>query len=303
MSMWMITIGSDPFTQLKQRKRMLIKLKMKHNLKYWTIFIFIFIMNSGCSNAKLHPKARQQQADSYALAGSLMQEKITTGQFILTTYHRFDGVDKNKDLTVYIEGDGMAWLSRDQLSTNPTPLYPVALELASLDKSASVLYIARPCQYLWPKITIRSCNSNYWNNKRGSEEVIVSINQAISIIKDRQGMSSITLIGYSGGGGIAALIASRRDDVKKLITVAGNLNYQLFTKIHNLTPMSGSIDPITVAKQIKSTPQLHYVGGDDRIVPQQIASSFSNKVEVIAGVTHTSWAEKWETLLTDIYKK
>jgi len=283
--------------------QILINIRLKRNLKYWLGILFVLLLSSDCSNSRLDPKVRQQQADHFAMNGNFIQEKIQTNQFLLTTYQRFDNSDTSKKLVVYIEGDGMAWISRDQLSTNPTPLHPVALELASLDKSANILYIARPCQYLWPKVTINNCSSNYWNNKRGSEEVIAAINQAISIVKARNNISSIKLVGYSGGGGIATLISDRRDDIDKLVTVAGNLNYQLFTKIHNITPMNGSIDPITVAKRIEFIPQLHYVGGDDSIVPEQIARSFSDKVILVEGITHTNWAEKWEILLENSYKK
>ena len=245
---------------------------------------------------------RQQNADQFAMAGDLVEQKIETENFILTTYQRFNNKTNDKELVVYIEGDGRAWVSRSQLSTNPTPVYPVALELASLDKRPNVVYIARPCQYLWPKSTL-GCSSEYWSNKRGSEEVIVAINKAISIIKNRENVSTIELIGYSGGGAIAAIISARRDDVVKLTTASGNLNYQLFTDIHKLSPMTDSVDPITIANKIRSIPQIHYVGAEDRIVPEQIARSFSDMVEVVEGITHENWANKWREILLNSKNK
>jgi len=268
-------------------------------LRYYLIIILVVMISSGCSS-KLSPKVRQQKADHFAVVGNLVHEKILTDNFLLTTYQRFNHKHKSKQLVVYIEGDGMAWISRNQLSNNPTPVHPVALELASLDRGVNILYVARPCQYLWPQ-PMNNCSSDYWNNKRGSEEVISAINQVISIIKSREGFLSIKLIGYSGGGGIAALITDRRDDVDKLVTIAGNLNYDLFTKIHNLTPMSASIDPITIAQQIASTPQIHYVGGEDKIVPEQIARSFSDKVVVVKGVTHSSWSDNWKKIVSEVF--
>jgi len=278
---------------------MTIKIKLKYYLRFGLASLLVMLLGSGCSS-KLSPNVRQQQADHFALVGGLVKQKIQTDNFLLTTYQRFNHTNNNKKLVVYIEGDGMAWVGRDQLSTNPTPVRPIALELASLDKSTNVLYIARPCQYLWPKSTV-NCSSKYWSSKRGSAEVIVAINQVISKIKEREDVSSIKLIGYSGGGGIAAIITAGRDDVNKLITVSGNLNYQLFTKIHKLTPMMGSIDPITIAKQIISTPQIHYVGGMDKIVPEKIARSFSKDVRVIQGTTHDNWSEKWSMILANSY--
>ena len=266
--------------------------------KYYTIILTIALLSSGCVS-KLSPKVRQQTADTVAQAGNLVQQKIATDDFLLTTYQRFDATSDNKQMVVYIEGDGMAWISRDQLSSNPTPVQPVALKLASIDTNINVLYVARPCQYLWPQ-KMNRCSSKYWSNKRGSEEVISSINQAISIVKQKQNISSIRLIGYSGGGGIAALIADRRADVSEFVSVSGNLNYKLFTQTHNLSPMNGSIDPITVANQIGSIPQIHYVGADDKIIPKQIALSFSDKVKVISDVSHDNWPDKWAQILRTI---
>ena len=266
--------------------------------KYYTILLTIALLSSGCVS-KLSPKVRQHTADTVAQAGNLVQQKIATDDFLLTTYQRFDSTADNKQMVVYIEGDGMAWISRDQLSNNPTPVQPIALKLASIDTNSNVLYIARPCQYLWPQKMDR-CSSRYWSDKRGSEEVISSINQAISIVKQKQNIPSIRLIGYSGGGGIAALIADRRADVSEFVSVSGNLNYKLFTQTHNLSPMNGSIDPITVANQIGSIPQIHYVGADDKIIPKQIALSFSDKVKVISDVSHDNWPDKWAQILRTI---
>ena len=266
--------------------------------KYYTIILTIALLSSGCVS-KLSPKVRQQTADTVAQSGNLVQQKIATDDFLLTTYQRFDATADNKQMVVYIEGDGMAWISRDQLSNNPTPVQPIALKLASIDTNVNVLYIARPCQYLWPQ-KMNRCSSRYWSDKRGSEEVISSINQAISIVKQKQNIPSIRLIGYSGGGGIAALIADRRADVNEFVSVSGNLNYKLFTQTHNLSPMNGSIDPITVANQIGSIPQIHYVGADDKIIPKQIALSFSDKVKVISDVSHDNWPDKWAQILRTI---
>jgi len=274
---------------------MLIKSKFKQYLKYGLVLFLSALMSSSCSS-KLSPKVRQHTADTVAQTGNLVQQKIATDNFLLTTYQRFDGTADNKQMVVYIEGDGMAWISRDQLSNNPTPVQPVALKLASVDMNKNVLYIARPCQYLWPQ-KMNACSSKYWSNKRGSEEVISSINQVISIVKQKQNISTIRLIGYSGGGGIAALITARRQDVSEFVSVSANLNYKLFTQIHNLSPMNGSIDPITAAKQIASIPQIHYVGADDKIIPRQIALSFSDKVRVINNVSHDNWSDKWVQIL------
>ncbi len=62
---------------------------------------------------------------------SLIQEVVRTNYFSLTAYSRIRDLDQ--PVSVYIEGDGRAWRSRTELSSDPTPLRPIALELASLD--------------------------------------------------------------------------------------------------------------------------------------------------------------------------
>ena len=84
--------------------------------KYYIIILTIALLSSGCVS-KLSPKVRQHTADTVAQVGNLVQKKIATDDFLLTTYQRFDTTADNKQMVVYIEGDGMAWISRDQLSS------------------------------------------------------------------------------------------------------------------------------------------------------------------------------------------
>lgn len=193
---------------------------------------------------------------------------INTDYFNLRVYVKIK--DKNLPLKVYIEGDGFAWIDRHTLSSNPTPVNPVALKLATMDTYENIAYIARPCQY----ITNKNCTKEYWSHKRFSKEVIQSINQAVSILKKQTKSNQIKLVGFSGGGAIAALLAAKRDDVKDIVTIAGNLNHELLNKHHNTSPMSGSLNPVDIASSISHIKQIHYIGGKDTIIPRKIAYSF-----------------------------
>jgi len=258
----------------------------------WLLSVIVLL--SGCSS-RFSNESRLSTATQLALAGGFVEYKIQTDSFLLTTYQRI--TTAKTPLVVYIEGDGLAWVTRHQLSSDPTPINPVALKLAAVDMADNVLYIARPCQYIWPEQD-PLCNREYWSTKRSSEEVVVAINSVISLVKQRTGMESVRLIGYSGGAAIAVLIAARREDIKSLLTVAGNLNYRLFTSIHKLTPMTKSLDPIVVSKKISQIPQMHFVGEKDRVIPEQIARSFSNRVRLVKGVTHSEgWILHWRELL------
>lgn len=99
----------------------------------------------------------------------------------------------------------------------------LTLDLANKDPYRSVMYIARPCQYL-PEGALKTCGPKLWPTNRFSEDVIAAINRGIN--HATSGNKNIALIGYLGEGTIAALLAARRTDVSWLITIAANLDHK-----------------------------------------------------------------------------
>lgn len=205
-------------------------------------------------------------------------------------------------LSIYIEGDGLAWRTRRSISSNPTPVAPVALQLALLDKSAAA-YLARPCQYVRNQA---NCDSGLWTSARFSAEVITASNAAIDLLKQRFAASRIRLIGYSGGGAVAALVAARRNDISQLVTVAGNLDHVAWTRHHRVTPLRDSLNPADEWRALQSIPQVHFVGADDRTVNRSISESYRQRfplgrqplIKLVKGADHhCCWAEKWPKLL------
>lgn len=203
-------------------------------------------------------------------------------------------------LHVYIEGDGFAWQSRTQPSTDPTPRIPVVLRLAQADTTAhAVLYLARPCQYV-QGADARMCRTAYWTSARLAREVLQSLTEAIQQAKDSTGASGIVLIGYSGGGGAAALLAAERSDVVFLGTIAGNLNHSAWTKLHHVSPLSDSRNPMDVAHLLRGLPQVHLSSTGDAVIPPALSQEFCQAVKsphsckVIEGVSHGGpWEKKW----------
>jgi predicted esterase len=248
---------------------------------------------------------RLSDADAIAQRAGLHRSRVRTQPFLITAYSRVS--ESGKGLNVYIEGDGYAWVTRTRVSGDPTPRRPVALELAVEDPAPNVVYLARPCQYTPMEMDPACEDEAYWTDKRFSGEVMDSMDQAIDkFVKDAQS-SGIHLIGYSGGGTVAAVVASRRADVKSLRTVAGNLDLAGFTEHHEVSPMAeGSMDPMSVAGQLKIIPQYHFTGSEDPIVPTFIAENFLEKsgnsscvhVREIKGADHVNgWVEAWPQLL------
>jgi predicted esterase len=244
-------------------------------------------------------KERVESAQSIAKDASLEPLIIQAQPFQLQSYFRIK--DRSKPLRVYIEGDGLAWVTRNRLSEDPTPIQPVSLQLAALDQSDNILYLARPCQF----VTNNHCSSEYWSEKRFAKEVIDSTQQAITIVKRHFKLPSIELIGFSGGAAVSVLVATQREDVDRITTLAGNLDHERVNRIHKVTPMQGSLNPIDVADQLKQIPQLHLVGKQDKVIPESIAYAFleasqqHNMIEIKhVDATHTQgWAEIWQSTL------
>ena len=203
-------------------------------------------------------------------------------------------------LTVYIEGDGRSWRDPYTPSDDPTPARPLGLRLAMADPAPNILYLARPCQY---QGLARSagCDVAVWTTHRLAPEVISSLSAAIDRAKEARGIGSIELIGYSGGGSAAVLLAARRTDVTRIVTIAANLDLGLWARLARVRPLGGSLDPAAEARAVGHIPQVHLAGADDEIVPAAVQRSFASKARVdaravreVTGYTHDCcWHEGW----------
>lgn len=216
---------------------------------------------------------RQHTLDSIASEHHLQENTISTTHFSL--YSLSDTSEcENREMRVYIEGDGFAWKTRSMLSDNPTPINPLAAKLMASDPSRCKLYIARPCQYT----NDSKCDNEYWSSRRFSPEVIKSYQDALIQIKKSNGIEQFHLIGYSGGGAIALLSAEGRHDVRHITTVAGNLDTDRWVSYHALSSLEGSLNPADKADAVSNIPQTHFVGGKDTVIPIDMFQSYSKKV-------------------------
>ena len=258
---------------------------------------------SSCLTVPSVPE-RLKKADNIAEGMNFKRLLYRTEPFLLTIYEKFQS--PGQPLHVYIEGDGYAWVTRNRISTDPTPLNPVALELAVKDLAPNVVYIARPCQYTAKEID-DACGDVYWSEKRFSEDVVNSMDEAVTWYKKKAQSPSVDLIGYSGGGAVAVLIAARRQDVKSLRTIAGNLDPKGLNEYYGVSPLDkDSLDPMEVAGKVATIPQYHFVGAKDKVIPSLISENFSKKsiasacvhIMTVNDADHVNgWAKNWPQLL------
>ena len=263
--------------------------KIKNNTMFKQVIIIIslFVL-TGCMN---------NLQDSYQ---GLDRKLVKSGQFYITTYQKI--TDPTKPYIFYIEGDGNAFKNK-RPTLNPTPHGLMMIKLAASDPRANIIYIARPCQYT-PISLNYACNDHtYWTSKRLSNEAIDVINMVIDQVNDGKGFH---LIGFSGGGGIAVLIAARNPNVIDIITISGNLDTEGFTAYHSVSPMQKSLNPIDYAKKLNHIPQLHLSGSQDKIIPPFIAKHFvkaSNsrcvKQKIYNAQHNKGWEKLWHQILQE----
>jgi len=270
----------------------------KNNVFYqgvlWAVLTLLSVTMLSCSGNSLNKLALDISKMSH-----LRSAELKGGKFTLRVYYRFDKL--GAPLHIYLEGDGKAWLNRNNASHNPTPRNPVGLQLAVRDYADNVMYIARPCQYVsFDKNP--DCNYPYWTHKRFAPEVIDSVSAVIDLGKKKAKARELQIIGFSGGGAVAILVSAHRQDVTGIRTVAGNLDHKTWTRYHNVDSLKGSLNAVDVANKVASIPQIHFVGGLDKNIDRRVVLSFKAKsgpgaclqIKEILGASHIKgWAKLW----------
>ena len=265
-------------------------------------FAFLASVLAGC--AQLPWQSPQEVAARLAASAGFQQQTINTGDFRLTSFLRVNvtAAAPPESLTVYIEGDGAAWHSPILPPRDPTPGNPIALKLASRDPAAAVAYLARPCQYL-SNAELAHCDYRYWTSARYAPEVLRSMNQAIEFLRRNSGASRLRLVGFSGGGVIAAALAAERLDVGEVVAIAAPLDLHLWTDFHKITPLAFAPNPIKALAERPDVELRFFAGSADNTVPSGYVDNLRKQMpfarfHTIASYTHECcWTEQWPALL------
>ncbi len=203
-------------------------------------------------------------------------------------------------LFVFIDGDGSPW-SRDgqEPASDPTPHTPLALELAA-GTPASVLYVGRPCYF-----SVRSdagCKPSVWTAERYSAGVVASLAAVVNGFVADHGIGRIVLIGYSGGGALAVLMAPHIPSTRAVVTIAADLDIDAWSAWHGYLPLDGSLNPALQAPLDPAIRQWHLVGGLDLNVPERVSRRYLDTVNPahiwrFPSFDHgCCWVGQWPTL-------
>ncbi len=259
---------------------------------------------SGC--ASLGQVESLSAAQTRAQAAGYIAQSLTAGRFQLMIYQPAQPAPATR-LTLYIEGDGAAWPGPYHPPADPTPRHPVALSLALADPDAdtnadaTVIYLGRPCQYLGEP-ALANCDARYWTGWRFAPEVIAAYDQALDTLKQRYAARHLRLVGYSGGGVIAALLAARRSDIESLLTVAAPLALEDWRIRHQISALTGSLDPLSQPPPAATLQGLHLSGERDNVVPPDIIATYARysggTMLTVPGYNHECcWGRDWQRLL------
>jgi pimeloyl-ACP methyl ester carboxylesterase len=179
--------------------------------------------------------------------------------------------DKSGIVHVYIEGDGLPWETSTRISTDPTPRRPLALELMASDPAPSV-YLGRPCYF--GLVHEAACTPRAWTDERYAQRVVSSMAAALRHLVNTRANVSFAFIGYSGGGALAVLLAEVVPATRAVVTLAGNLDTEAWTRRHRYTPLYGSLNPAERPALDPHIVQLHYFGARDDNIPVMLARNY-----------------------------
>ena len=123
-------------------------------------------------------------------------------------------------------------------------------------------------------------------------------------IVDAEGVQELVWFGYSGGGTLAVLLASRVPQSVAVITVAANLDIDAWTDLHGDRPLVGSLNPARQPSLPDRVVQIHYAGGRDRVVPVEIVRrgvTGAGRLVVEPEFDHVCcWAASWPRILGEV---
>lgn len=234
-----------------------------------------------------------------AFAGTLGMSRsvLEAGGFRSLLYMRSAAAAHDAPLAIFIEGDGVPWSGPREPSLDPTTGDPIALKLLAQTPQPSA-YVTRPC---YQEMSGPRCTPERWTMERYSDEIVASMTEAVRTATVQANARSVVLVGYSGGGVLAVLIAERLDNVAAVVTVGANLDIDAWTKHHDYLPLTGSLNPASSTAEHR-WPETHLYGARDTVVPPATTAAYFKRFpkaqqQIIDDYDHLCcWVQHWQTL-------
>ncbi len=233
--------------------------------------------------------------DELAHAAKLQRAEIEVDGLPSVVYTR--GTLYDSRLIVFLEGDGQPWVGGVVPAEDPTTRDPLALKLL-MRTPGMTAYIGRPC---YQSERTARCTSELWTQGRYSLGVVEAMRAAIKQTADTLPASEIVLVGYSGGGVLAVLLAERLEHVAGVVTIAANLDIDAWTTHHRYLPLRQSLNPAR-SEQSHDWPEIHLVGSRDEVVPPALSAAYFERFPRAQQWTMEQhghvccWMDEWDSL-------
>ena len=248
-----------------------------------------------------------QRIDALARSAQLQRYVIESNQLPSVVYLRASK-GSNQRLFIFIEGDGVPWRAGIAPNTDPTTREPLALELM-VRTPGDAAYIGRPC---YQRVVTERCTSDLWTSARYSTEIVHAMSLAVKDAMSRTNAEDLVLVGYSGGGVLASLIAEQLGRVTAVITIAANLDIDAWAKHHSYLPLSESMNP-ALSTHPHPWNEIHMEGTDDDVVPSATRDAYFERYPsarrwVLERHEHKccwvdEWKELWERIEAELSPK
>ncbi len=256
----------------------------------------LLVLLSACSSPAAHLQAEAERLGFKRL-------ELNAEGFALSAFYQ-PGLAKGKRLHVYLEGDGRPWEQGVVPAADPTTRQALMLSLMAID-TAPALYLGRPC-YNGHADDV-GCDSRLWTHARYGQQVIAAMSAALQNFSQQQGYDELLLLGHSGGGSLALLLAECLPQTQAVVTLAVNYDIDLWADHHGYQRLTSSENP---AKHLNNgIPEWHFLAEQDRTVPPAlILKALQHRphsvVEIIPGIDHQhGWQRIWPQILTRLAQR
>ena len=203
-----------------------------------------------------------QRVDRIAERAGFTRAVVTGSEFRHVVYATSGASSRSEELTVFLDGDGLPWIGGRVPADDPTTRDPLALHLM-MKSSGTSLYVARPC---YQQLDDAACSSELWTFARYSASIVDSMTKVIETKAAELNAQRVRLVGYSGGGVLAVLIAERLKTVASVVTIAANLDVKAWAAHHGYLPLNDSLNPAQ-SELPHPWPEVHLQGSLDDTVP------------------------------------